>query len=200
MDYILDPIRFIQPAIGNSYFASSKKNLVLGESTYSPTGGILPTDHLISLTNKYADPKDKFTYIFWTNIMQTMVKRSKKEMLPEEVKSFWDSIILHDYVCDRHERNIGEHIPLNAWETSRDQFMKIIDKCSPNRVIVFSKRVEQDLRKIPNIVIDNSVTDRIGRKTIVTRFDLLINESVIPAIAFPHPSWYFNYKKFVQYF
>jgi len=200
MGYILDPNEFVQPFVGNDFASAKKKVLVLGESNYTDRGR-LDTDHLIKMTKKYADPEDTFTYKFWTNIMQTLTQTHKSGMSSGEVQAFWDSIVLHDYVCDRHERRMRDPIPEEVWRKSRQPFLNILRIYKLDRIVIFSKSALRDIRQIKEVYLTNEKEEHVGIRKIVSTFDISTDGiNVIPVIALPHPSWFFYYKHFSKFF
>lgn len=160
MDKDLKDVKFL-PWVGNKYnlglriedesivFGTKekpgKKVLVLGESFYTDNKDDVDSNVMEQVMNWYFDPNIEFEG--WMNTYTKFIRAFfGKTIYRNESKEFWNSFIMYNYV---QEPLRGTRLsPTTAqFDKSQEAFFSVLRKYKPDYVIVWGKRLYNNLPK-----------------------------------------------------
>ncbi|MBN2862374.1 MAG: hypothetical protein JXN62_04370 [Bacteroidales bacterium] len=182
----------IKPWIGDNYYSTSKKILIIGESHYNSKRKIFTEEELYELThwtiNEIAH--NEWTHRFYTNIA-SLFKGEK--ILPSEKLNFWNGVCFYNYIQSIDIEQPGVAPTYEMFSSAINPFLDVVNKCEPNYIIIFSYRTWENLKRdLKKYFLLNNIESGCGYKK------LKIEDNIYNIIAFPHPSRGFSREKWNQ--
>lgn len=192
---------FFYPHVGKNYEKGFNgiKLLILGESHYcgeecancGKNSEYNCSDFTLKVLNRYLEyQKGNGEHENW---MRTFT-RFTNVMLEEQVNNethivFWDNVIFYNYVQSSTE---GPRIPPSKqqFEESKDAFIEVLEKYMPDLILVWGKRLWENLPAIGWWGKENILDNGNGQF-----YYYKVKNKDIPAYRIYHPSTqYFNYE------
>lgn len=124
---------FFEPWVGDLYWKSSPKVLVLGESHYGNQERNYPRFTIDVVRQMAIEGRGAF----FTKITKVLLGKPKQPVSPAEKRALWDRIAFYNYIQELIAEAPRSSRPTQAmWQQARSPFVQVMNRLQPDILVV----------------------------------------------------------------